>query len=69
MPLCKKCGTKMIEISRERVLVEADYEDMTEGQMADYMGEEMSGEYDNWGMTEILYKCPKCKEILIIGEM
>ena len=71
---CSKCKEKMKVINRKRVLTEMDavddhYEDdIGEGQMADSMDEEMSRQYDNWGVTEVTYKCEKCGNITIINE-
>ncbi len=62
---CKKCKSKMIEISRKRVMVEID-DDATEGQMADYMTAELSGDFGEWGVTEITYSCEKCGNIVVV---
>ena len=43
-------------------------EDATEGQMADYMAAELSGDFGEWGVTEIIYKCEKCGSIIIVSE-
>jgi predicted RNA-binding Zn-ribbon protein involved in translation (DUF1610 family) len=39
---------------------------MTEGQMADYMAAEMSGDYEDWAIDVVTYKCPKCGKIEIV---
>ncbi len=61
---CKKDGTEMVVMSKVRRMLEGDevdFDDMTEGQYGDYMAEqESSGIGDNWSVTEITYKCPKC---------
>lgn len=62
---CKKCKSKMMEINRERVMVEMD-DDATEGQMADYLAAELSGDFRESGVTEITYKCEKCGGIVIV---
>jgi len=62
---CEKCKTNMIEISRERVLDDVNSEDITEGQMADYQAAALSGDLDEWGVTEITYKCEKCGHIAV----
>ena len=64
---CEKCKSKMIEVSRQRVMAQMD-EDATEGQMADYMAAELSGDFGEWGVTEIIYKCEKCGSIIIVSE-
>lgn len=35
---------------------------VTEGQMADYMAAEMSGNYGEWAVSIVTYKCSKCSE-------
>ena len=71
---CSKCNKKMKVIARRRVITEMDavdddYEDdMGEGQMSDTMDEELSGQYENWGVTEVTYKCEKCGNITIVNE-
>ncbi len=70
---CSKCKEKMKEINRKRVLTEMDavddhYNDDIEGQMSNSMEEELSSQYDDWGVTEVTYKCEKCGNITIINE-
>ncbi|MBT9131293.1 MAG: hypothetical protein DDT42_01552 [candidate division WS2 bacterium] len=55
----------MHEINREYILIDADYNELTEGQMADHMAAELSGDYGEWGVTEITYECKKCGNIVI----
>ena len=61
-------------INRKRVLTEMDvvddhYDDgFVEGQMSNSMDEELSSQHDNWGVTEVTYKCEKCGNITIINE-
>ncbi len=62
---CEKCKSKMIEISRERVMVEID-NNATEGQLSDYMAAQLSGDFGEWGMTEITYRCEKCGNIEVV---
>lgn len=64
---CKKCNSVMIEISRESVMSEMP-DDATDGQMADYIMAQESGDYGDWGCMEIIYKCEKCSGIQIIIE-
>ena len=71
---CSKCKEKMKEINRKRVLTEIDAvddhydDDIAEGQMSNSMEEELSSQYDDWGVTEVTYKCEKCGNITIINE-
>lgn len=53
-------------IHREKELAECDIDDMTEGQMADYMAAEMSGDYGDLEIDVVTYKCPKCGKIEIV---
>ena len=59
---CKKCGEQLVLLSRVRELVEPDFENMTDGQMSDWFGEEASGEYTNHGVDLLTYKCEGCGE-------
>lgn len=49
---------------REQEVIQAETCDgiytMTEGQMADYMASEMSGDYGEWVVDIVTYKCSKC---------
>lgn len=64
---CKKCKSIMIELNRETILDEMD-ENFTEGQIAEYFAAQESGEYNEFGYTEITYKCEKCGEIISLVE-
>jgi hypothetical protein len=44
----------------EEVRVEPDFNSLTDGQLADYIGSEEFGEPDEWTVIETTYKCPKC---------
>ena len=66
---CKHDGSEMELISQERKMPEPDdmnMENLTEGQMADYMAAEESGNFGDWAIVEKTYKCPKCGEIRVI---
>lgn len=66
---CKHDGSEMELISQERKMPEPDdmtMENLTEGQMADYMAAEESGNFGDWTIVEKTYKCPKCGEIRVI---
>lgn len=56
----------MIEINRKRALVDVNFDDLTEGQMADYMAAELSCEFGDWSVTEITYRCDKCGDIVVV---
>ncbi|MGC9060362.1 MAG: ribonuclease H-like domain-containing protein [Thermoplasmata archaeon] len=63
---CEKCKTEMMEVNRQYVLADVDFEELTEGEMADYMTAELSGDFGEWGVTEITYQCGKCGKIVTI---
>ncbi|MGB9635987.1 MAG: hypothetical protein ACPL1Y_01900, partial [Thermoplasmata archaeon] len=63
---CEKCKTEMMEVNRQYVLADVDFEELTEGEMADYMAAELSGDFGEWGVTEITYQCGKCGKIVTI---
>jgi hypothetical protein len=50
------------KIDRRNELAELD-EDATDGQMADYLGAELSGENGAWNLGIVEYECPECKRI------
>lgn len=56
----------MKEIARERVMIEPDFEDLTEGQLADYEAAQLSGEYGDWAETQIIYLCENCKATFLV---
>ena len=66
--VCDNCKSEMAVISSEQKMVEMD-EDITDGQMADYMAAELSGNLGDWGATETSYKCKNCGNLLILEEL
>lgn len=69
---CDRDNSEMKLIHQERKLPDPeimDFEGMTEGQMADYIGAEESGEFGDWVIIEKTYKCPTCGNKKIIQEM
>jgi predicted RNA-binding Zn-ribbon protein involved in translation (DUF1610 family) len=65
---CPKCGTAMRVAGREHVMAELDDDDWTDGQLADYMAAELSGEFGDWGQTEITYICGNCSHSMVVIE-
>lgn len=64
---CPSCGSPLSAILI-RETFEPD-EDATEGQIADYMAEMESGEFDNWAWTGRRWFCPRCEpEVASLGE-
>lgn len=62
---CNECGSQMIKLDRYMEMAEMD-EDVTEGQMADYLASELSGDMGTWGIGIIEYRCPKCETTIEI---
>ena len=62
--LCRKCNVEMIVINHQKTMVEEDTDDMTDGQMADYLAAQESGDYGNWEVEIYTFQCPKCKKTL-----
>ena len=56
---CVKCKSQMKKIDCYEEMAEID-EDATEGQLADYLASELSGNKGNWAIANVHYKCPKC---------
>ncbi len=59
---CEKCGSEMKVIRRETTMAELD--DATDGQKADYLAAEQSGDFGDWGITEVTYECKKCGDVV-----
>ena len=59
---CRKCGNALVLVSKVRKIVEPDFENMSDGQISDWFGEEASGDYTNHGIDLLTYKCNKCGE-------
>lgn|GEM_PF-1911296 len=65
---CKNCRLVMKEVNRKQVINELD-EDSTDGQMADYLAAELSGDTAEWESTEVTYECEKCGHIQYVMEI
>ena len=68
---CKKDGSEMKLIHKERKMPgpeDMHMESLTEGQLADYMAAEESGDFGDWAILEKTYKCPKCGNEIIVQE-
>ena len=61
---CNKCKKPMKIIRTEQELmpssITCSFYDMSEGQMAEYMAAEMSGDFGDWTVDVVTCKCPKC---------
>lgn len=56
---CIACGSTLLKIDRREEMAELE-EDATDGQQADYLAAELSGDYGAWNLGIIEYRCPKC---------
>jgi len=56
---CNECGKNMLKIDRRYEMAELE-EDPTDGQMADYIAAELSGDMGAWRMGIVEYKCNAC---------
>jgi len=56
---CSKCNRPMYKIDRRDEIDELN-EDATEGQMADYLASELSGDNGAWNIGIVEYSCGKC---------
>jgi len=57
---CKYCDQKLIKIDRREEMADLDGE-VTDGQMADYLAAELSGDHGAWGIGIVGYYCSRCK--------
>jgi len=56
---CEHCGHKLIKTDRRTEMTDLD-DDATEGQMADFIAAELSGDYGAWGLGIVEYHCSRC---------
>ena len=56
----------MHKINHEYVIIYVDYDELSDGQMANYIAAKLSGDYGDWGLIEITYKCINCNNIVIV---
>jgi len=56
---CGDCSKNLRKIDRRNELPYLD-EDVTDGQLSDYLAAELSGDYGSWNVGIIEYYCPSC---------
>lgn len=56
---CENCGRKLIKIDRRDEMADFD-DEATDGQMADYLAAELSGDNGAWNIGIVEYHCPHC---------
>ena len=57
---CSKCKRVMLKVDRRNEMAEFD-DDATDGQMADYLAAELSGDNSAWNIGIVEYYCTICK--------
>lgn len=60
---CNECGCTMMKVDRRTEIADM-CEDVTDGQMADYLAAESSGDMGSWSTAIVEYKCNRCKTTL-----
>lgn len=60
--ICDGCNRKMIKIDRRTEMADLD-DDASEGQIADNIAANLSGDYGAWGMGIVEYLCPSCHRV------
>lgn len=63
--LCDHCHKKMDKVDRRTELADWD-DEATDGQMADYLAAEASGDYGAWGIGIVEYECRRCHRVFQI---
>src|SRR5258706_161841 len=56
---CPDCRSTMRKTDRREEMAELD-EGATDGQIADYLGAELSGDHGAWNLGIVEYRCPNC---------
>lgn len=51
----------MEKISEERILPDPEFTEMSDEEMIEFFGEEITGNYDKWGARRITYRCFQCE--------
>ena len=57
---CNECNRVMSKVDRRDEISDLN-EDATDGQIADYIAAECSGDYGAWGLGIVEYHCSQCK--------
>jgi hypothetical protein len=59
---CEKCNQKLNKIDR-RTEMTGLVDSATDGQMADYLAAELSGDHGSWSVGIVEYQCPDCSRV------
>jgi hypothetical protein len=60
MVKCPKCGNRLKEVKRERVLPDPEFEDMSDEELIDFFWEDITGDYDEYGALLVHFECSNC---------
>lgn len=60
MVKCPNCGNKLEEVGREKALDEPQFVDMSDEELIDFFWEDITGNYEEYGVTLIHFKCDDC---------
>lgn len=62
MTHCPECGGKLVIVKTERILPDPEFTEMSDEEMIEFFGEEITGNYEKWGADQITYVCAQCGE-------
>ena len=60
MTTCPDCGGILVNVKTERILPDPDFVEMSDEEMLEYFGEEITGNYEKWGADQITFVCAQC---------
>ncbi len=60
MTACPNCGGQLKELNRERILPDPDYSEMSDDELIEFFGEDITGNYEKWGEDQIHFRCLDC---------
>jgi hypothetical protein len=60
MTNCPACEGVLVEVKNERILPDPEFTEMSDDDMLDFFGEEITGNYDKWGADQITFVCAQC---------
>ncbi len=60
---CDLCHRRLVKIDRREEMADLD-DNATDGQMADYIASEMSGDYGAWNIGIVEYYCKRCNKVV-----
>ena len=67
MERCSKCGGILVEVAKERILPNPEFENLSDEEMIDFFAEEISGDYREWGRGRVTCVCAQCGEKTVVA--